>query len=436
MHSRITHWGAASGRHWGLAALALMVGLAPVSAAFAQKKPPEIKKAAKPDANSDRPTARTHPTNPMIWDVETMTMEAVEQIAKRYNLTGAQEDFTRLLLTQRVNAFLDKYEMDVRELLHESIMLKTGQIERSTANLQDWSRRALPVYKAAQEAILQGNTEWGAILTDEQKELHHRDLDKMEESFGRVTGQLVAWSEGREWNPNQPQGQQPQLANAEEGRVSENPPAPAQADLEDTWTLYVNRFIETYRLDESQQNSARKKILKEHQAEARKIRDARQEQFLRIKKLLASPDGEKRRPVLLREERQLERPIYDEFKKLARRLDGLPRAEQQRGVDPILEKELSELREKFSTPPSIEEPKVQTGTLPAPSKQQDPRGEASTKPASPEKPADQPKEGSDETSGGGGDGPSDSSAPSADASKAKADSSGESGDKKKQPADE
>ena len=139
---------------WQLAAVCLLTALGLCgSPILAQAPEPPAKQSDEP------PTAKTHPNDPMIWNVDAMVEDAILQIARRYNLNKAQEEYTRLLLTQRVRVFLKIHEDDVRQLLKESIDFRTGLKPATPEAIMDWAERAMPVYDAAREAILGGNKE-------------------------------------------------------------------------------------------------------------------------------------------------------------------------------------------------------------------------------------------------------------------------------------
>lgn len=294
-----------------------------------------------------KPTAKTHPYDPMIWDVDQMMEDAITQISRRYNLNESQEEYTRLLLKTRVRAFLDDHEHDIRELLQESIEYRRGLRNSDPESLKIWAERAGPIYEAAQDAILNGNMAWRDILNDKQKERHDADVKLMKRNFNNVSERLVAWQQGKGKLPLNPNQAQQNVRHATDDRISNNP-RQLKAELEDNWTLYVNKFIETYKLNEKQQNSAREKIHKEYLAEAKKYRTKLKDKFADIEEKLADKDRKAERARLLNRKTQLERPIYEMFRKMAYRLSDLLTSEQKATVDPDKKQKLDELYDRFS----------------------------------------------------------------------------------------
>lgn len=327
--------------------------LAGGAAAFGQAIEP-----AKP-TQPTQPTAKTHPNDPMVWNVDQMMEDAVLQISRRYNLNKAQEGYTRLLLRRRVNAFLEVHEDDVRQLLKESIDFRFGLKDGTVEAYKDWAERAMPVYEAAKKAILDGNMEWGEILTAEQKVLHKKDLDQMDANFKQVTSVLGDMREGKipSWAPRK-QSQATGAPGKTRGQVSPNPPNVEVRFVEDNWLDYVETFIRTYKLDEKQQNSARA-IHKEVLAQATVYRAKRRIELAKIEAELKlstkGPKDEKdpkkdkeRREELRRRKARLEKPVRQMFIVMNRRLAAMLRAEQLTNADAEQKKILDAMYERLS----------------------------------------------------------------------------------------
>src|ERR1043166_2968122 len=232
---------------WLAAAAVLFIA---AKASSGQTPPPPADDAAKKP-----PTAQTHPNNPELWNTDAMMEEAVTQIARRYNLNSAQENYTRLLLTKRTKAFLEIYETDVRELLKESIEWRIGAKPASVESYMKWAVRAAPIYQAASKAILEGNEEWDAILNEDQKKIHNADVALMKTNFMGISKTMDEWQSGKTPAGMKP-GVEPQPAVAtgpktkEANKLSPNPPGIVRKLPEDSWLAYVNLFIEPYKLDE------------------------------------------------------------------------------------------------------------------------------------------------------------------------------------------
>lgn len=306
--------------------------------------------AAKPSP----PTAKTHPNDPTVWNIDQMMEDALLQISRRYNLNKAQESFTRLLLRGRVLDFLDLYEDDVRQLLKESIELKLGFKEDTPEVRAEWARRAAPVYEAAKNAILDGNMEWGEILTGDQKTLHDRDLTEMDRNFGQVTRLIEGWKQGK--GPRLGPGTRKTTATVRKDvREITSQPAIIKIRLtEANWLLYVEKFIETYNLDEKQQNSVKAKIHKDTIAQARAYRERQKDELAKIEAELKQLEGnsekvKSRRKALHQRKTRLEEPVRRMFIAMNRRLYAVPRAAQLASAEPGKKKILDQMYKRLAS---------------------------------------------------------------------------------------
>ncbi len=329
--------------------------LAPALTARAQEQSPsgpsgqsgqQVLASSQPAAPA---TAQTHPNNPELWDSERMMEDAVIQISRRYNLNEAQEEFTRLLLVKRVRAFLDVYEIDVRELLRESIDLRLGLRPTAPDAYLKWATRAAPIYEAAQEAILSGNDEWREILDAEQKKIHDADLAAMRANFQQVGRMLDSWKAG---------GAPPTLASGpnagnrpggvqgggtpvqQQARVSDPQPPVVHHTMEDSWLAYVNKFIQAYKLDDKQAIAAREKIYKEVRDDAVKYRDKHKKEFAALDAEQSAAEPKMKPADINRRLSELEAPISELFVGLDRRMRDLLDHKQISGVDPTEKEQL------------------------------------------------------------------------------------------------
>lgn len=282
-------------------------------------------------------TAQTHPNNPELWNVDAMMEDAVLQITRRYNLNKAQENYTRLLLTKRTRAFLEVHEADVRELLKESIDLRTGAKPSTIDAYVKWASRAAPIYAAAAKAILEGNEEWRVILNEEQKKTHDADLSLMRTNFDQITKVMDDWQSGIT-----PAGRKPGVEPVEAGpsRLGNPPPQKSPSQVtnppvqvvrqteEDSWLAYVNLFVDAYKLDEKQAVAARDKIHKDTREQAVKYRDKHRADFdaAQVMIRLRPKEGAKRKE-------ELEKPIRRMFIEMDERLHQLLDRKQRAAGD-------------------------------------------------------------------------------------------------------
>lgn len=316
-----------------------------------------------------------------MWNMRVMVNKAAEGIIKRYKLNDEQADFTRKMMTRRVNKLLEKHEDRVRKLFGEAFAMRALGKPPSKQAIQSWAERALPVYEDARKEILAGNEEWGKILTPEQKKIHKLDLKMMEVDFKNYEDRLQRWAKGgfdpdKDWIRNRnPQTnrkaraarqKEKQLAkdDAKNNRFKERleaaknkkllttPPPPnsrgpmtigQQAakktdsasgsrrvieDPLDHWDGYVNEFCRKYRLDSGQVRQA-KAILKDLRTQAAQHREANQDEYKEIQAILRKGGGEATARANTRLA-ELDAVINDLFDELKSRLDRIPTSEQMR----------------------------------------------------------------------------------------------------------
>jgi hypothetical protein len=110
-------------------------------------------------------------------------------LARKYDLTDEQNQYTRQMLRDRAHGFLDQNEDNMRGLIDELFDARSGG-EMSAEGLLEWGRRAQPLYEQAKKLIVAGNEDWREVLTPEQKEIHDGDLELMRESFATTEDQL------------------------------------------------------------------------------------------------------------------------------------------------------------------------------------------------------------------------------------------------------
>lgn len=387
---------------------ALLFALATTGFSQAQEgqsgQKPKIADPAKSNSTqpaAQAPTAKTHPNDPMLWDAEQMMEEAVQQISARYKLTAPQEDYTRLLLKKRVREFLDQYESEVRELLQESIDIRLGRKDSDPAALMKWAIRAMPVYDAAKNAILDGNNEWRAILDEEQIKTHDLDLRLMAANFEGVTGTLRQWEKGE--GRLAVAGGSAGGAAQQSGGITGPGALARRPEIEDSWIAYVERFINVYKLDDAKRIAAREKIHKEQLEKAKQYREANKEKFRKIdeeREKIGPEHPVEVRMRMIREtdqkRRDLEAPIHRLFIDLTRRLDTLPSSKQRAAVTEADRKSLDELYRRLAGAGTKSDAasREKAGDSAGPSKDEKP-GEAPAKDARPEdSPAkDAPKTG-------------------------------------------
>ncbi len=319
-----------------------------------------------------------------LWNINIMVKQASEQIIDRYKLNDDQAAYTRQLMADRVNKLLEKHETTVRGLFREAMAMRLAGKPPSAEAIQSWAERARPVYRDAKYHIIEGNKEWGAILSPEQKKIHEEDLEDMEESFVEYEQKLERWSEGgfdakKDWRLNRRQTRRPRrpgrsktvvrpkptAKGSPNGKaVAKPPPKPltnmpgkpppsgpiklgvtpgkkptagqeGQGQIilepEHPWEAYVRNFASKYGLDSAQREQARA-ILKDCKEQARRHRDTHHDEYVRLRGLIRrhrAAGGRAEDLSRVNEElAELDAPLNDLFEELKSRLDKIPTSAQ------------------------------------------------------------------------------------------------------------
>lgn len=145
--------------------------------------------AALPAWSQTEERERASRYNAIVDNLDVLVENYTRFLARKYDLTDEQNEYTKYLLRERAYDFFNQNEEEVRVLLDRLFDVRTGG-EMSQEELIEWGQRVKPVYEEAKQLIVDGNDEWRQILTDEQKKIHDEDLELMYESFSTTEGQL------------------------------------------------------------------------------------------------------------------------------------------------------------------------------------------------------------------------------------------------------
>jgi len=276
-----------------------------------------------------------------LWNVETMIDATCTNIARHYNLTREQDEYTRKLMAERVKRFLDKHEADLRGLLGELLRLQLKREAPSPELARRLGEEALPIFEDARREILEANRQWRRILTDEQKRIHDEDLKRMKANFERLEEQFTRWKQGQ-FDPRsgslaaalRPPSAPIRRLPTSRPLASSLGPTPALYSPYHYWDRYVKNFINIYKLDEAQRQTALA-ILKDCKERAIQYRETHKQELEqaagRIRELIRSRADRQEIRQAIAAQRKLTQPITDIFRELQRRLNEIPTdAQRQR----------------------------------------------------------------------------------------------------------
>ncbi len=345
---RIRGWRVLGGEI-GVRQVVCVVVLGVVSGASARGVGParEIERAGKADhagateaAPASQPLAAYWPTEQLV---ENLIPHVVDYTARRYGLSDEQAAKFRRMTTRRWRPFIRELRPVAEPLVRQLLDAPFASEPPEPDAVKRWARRARRVLKALQGEVRAAQIELAEILTPEQKPRFEADVAEFAMVTQSIEQELLAlaqWEQGEHivpawWDP-EPNRRLQHQAHAEQlGRVlactqpaALGLPATRRSELPevvplDEWDRFVERFIARYKLDETQQTSARS-ILRELKERALTYRQAHEEEYAAVdRRLAAAKKGDLERLDPLRCRRELDKPIDEMFDELRARLEGL-----------------------------------------------------------------------------------------------------------------
>jgi len=332
-----------------------------------------------------------------LINVDALIDNYLRFVARKYNLTEEQDQYTEQLVRARVDEFLERHYDELADLVDKLVMVRNGG-DVAPEELIEWGRRVQPLYVEAKGIIIQTNDEWRGILTEEQRRMHDEDIRLMWESFSTTEDQLSRLTAGQmsveEFrNPRIARQGRAQAAAAQPGvtasaeragsalrqakaaaaadqgvsqkraaakgagggpaagrssaavpdRGSKRTPgkrSAAGATSADEWEQYVQQFIQRYALTEEQASRANK-ILKSCQSQRDRLMRNRAEQLERLNRqeeaLRTSsdnPNKAKEQAEITAQRAKLMAPIDSIFdKQLKPRLEKIPTRAQREAAE-------------------------------------------------------------------------------------------------------
>jgi len=276
---------------------------------------------------------RSHPTAgpAWSWNIEGVLDWYVGHVTRYYNLTEAQETYTRGLLTSRTKSFLQDYEKDVRSIAGDIIDYQRRRQLPPPEIAMEWAKNGTPLFKAIRKEILDGNELWRKVLDDDQRRQHDRDMEEMKKNFDTFEQTLKRWSRG-------------EVSSKDFGwkDIGKKPPS---IPPEDAWTFFVRKFIRDYNLNPSQSESAYS-VLRIMQKRAGAYREKYKNEFDRTKNRLSELHGTKPQAdpdaleayqneirKLNKRQADLIKPISKMFPELKHELEKIPTSEQRKAYE-------------------------------------------------------------------------------------------------------
>lgn len=299
------------------------------------------------------------------WSPQERFDKLVEALSDRYLLDPGQEQMLRRTLFRESVAIFATHSDRILQYAGEAIQTRVAGQPFTPEQVARWAQLAEPVFLDARQRVNSSAERLAAALEPEQQALLQADLaalnrradgiDQMAERWARGEWQASDW--GLENDPIQSgaaqagkPGDAAAAAAAAAGEKLGAPGAPtpagaapvkahgqagaAAAEDNDPWAQYVRRFIQTYRLDDSQQASAWK-IYRDVRSRAERYRKRFDEQSAAAaRRKVPNVNGQATQPAASPAETELSAALGRLFDQLQRRLDRLPTRAQRRNAQP------------------------------------------------------------------------------------------------------
>jgi len=261
--------------------------------------------------------------------IEMIMNEAVNNIARRYNLNDEQTKKTDEIMKREVNKFLKDHEADVWPIIRDLLSSNFGMNPSNNPDeLKRIGKSAQPLLKLAKDAIYKGNEEWRKYLNDGQRSTHDYDLNEMDKTFSQIEENFQSWAEGKAVDGGIfPPPPPPNLSPPTPHRPPPGLPKP-EVEIFVRTTLFdtvVEEFIKEYELNAAQIDAARS-ILSEFKAKAVDFKKANRAEL----SLIAHELGEATEAHDLdrvakaeAERKRFMRPVYELFGEMDERLNAL-----------------------------------------------------------------------------------------------------------------
>lgn len=302
--------------------------------------------------------------------------DAVTQIlSDRYLLDEAQEEKMRqLILAQEVDLFR-RHSGRIAEYAIDAIQTRAAGEAFTPEKVARWMQLAQPVFQDARTGMQRSAKEFMGVLDEDQQALLQADLQAAERRLDNVETMSQEWARG-EWDPadwgmeedpiqlaGEARAAEEELAAAEQRALLEGaerqpdaaagpgagrragaaggapgapvqpttPQAAVQGPLDD-WAQYVQRFIQKFQLNESQQAQAWK-IYRAVQVRRESYEKRFKEQSEQLKRGVTGSEADQARLTAVQaDQKQALDRLFDQ---LRRRLDRLPTRAQRRDAKPI-----------------------------------------------------------------------------------------------------
>jgi hypothetical protein len=299
-----------------------------VAALIGLSDPPTEKTATPAPAVPAAPSSDGFWPTPKMLD--SILLRWVDEITAEYDLDTDQVTEIRKNILNRWPKFLNSRRSTLQPLVNEHFELRLALEPPSTEQVQNWAERALSIYDEFKTEVEGTHQELRTFLDPVQRAKFDLDAMKMGVGLEVFGAKLQSWqrgefSENEWWDPTPSVRRTRRAEKGAQQEPSDNP-ARSRAKLRINeellrWNLYVAEFVEQFKLDEAQRETAYS-ILRECRQRALDHRDRFRARLERLEKDLAERDEPTDEQSL--EMAAMYNPVDTIFAELKSRLDQIP----------------------------------------------------------------------------------------------------------------
>lgn len=340
-------------------------------------------RAEQPSVEKDAPDSPSANAPEGIWPskklMELMLSRWAEEAAYEYKLNDEQREKTRKAVVKRWSTFLEENREELQPIANEFVEMRMELEPPARERVQDWARRARPMFDMLTKELDEGTTEYREVLRPDQRIRFEIDAVQMKLGVGMARQRFAQWEKGEFdpedfWEPIGParvarrderrqrrREMEERRAKIEKEKQEAEEAARDPVELEmDAWQRFVADFIRDYGLDAGQRETVLS-CLTELRDRAIAHRDRYREEIVRLESRVASNSGTESELADIKI--QLERlygPIDEMFKELQSRIEQIPTVEQRAMA---MEKRSKDV-EKADRKSSEESPRQKSATPP------------------------------------------------------------------------
>jgi hypothetical protein len=292
-----------------------------------------------------RPRRATKIPTEGFWPTRTMMDRFIDRITDdmsgRYQFDDEQLELTRDMFKARFPEFLNNNRAEIQTLVNEYIEALLNQEAPAVEHVAEWAQRVQPLLAEFGEVVTEVTEGMHEYLTDDQAARLDGEMAAFQTGMSMAQGKLNDWANGgydpeTEWihsnarrDHDEDHGDEEVAAAAEAASDPDTVATVAEVASKDAWTIYTERFIQRYQLDDEQKQKAYAFLFRQQQRRDDYLR-RKADEMARITRLLDEAETEEERTAALESYNRLNAPIERIFQQLKDRLDTLPTRAQRR----------------------------------------------------------------------------------------------------------